>query len=159
MTKKKLWNAVAWLATRPLVRAWIIRQAQKRPYIHIGEYMYRWWLIPQEWKLPRAARVHHIKREDLDPFLHDHPWDWRTIILDGWYDEEDVEGVIRRREAGTTRGASAETLHRIVAVSPGGVWTLFITGERRNRWGFMVGDPARKTYWRDYTSPNSREAA
>lgn len=154
-----MWNLIARLASRPRIRAWIIRQAQKRPYVHIGEYMHRWWLVPEAWRLPRAARVHHIKREDLDPFLHDHPWDWRTIVLDGWYDEEDVEGVVRRREVGTTRDATAETLHRIVAVSPGGVWTLFITGRRRNRWGFMVGDPARKVYWRDYQSPNNREAA
>lgn len=156
----RVWNLLAWLATRPGVRAWIIRQAQKRPYIHIGEYMYRWWLVPESWRLPFAIRLHHIKREDLDPYLHDHPYDWRSIILDGWYSEEDVFGHVENRLEGSTRAATAETFHRIVAVPPQGVWTLFILkGARRNNWGFMVGDPARKVHWREYESPNDREAA
>lgn len=152
-----IWSFIAKLAAKPRMRAWLIRQAQKRPYFHIGEYMHRWWLVPESWGLPFAARVHHIKRADLDLYLHDHPWDWRTIVLDGWYDEEDVFGVIHRREAGTTRAAHAEALHRIAAVQTDGVWTLFITRGRRNPWGFMVGDPARKVHWRQYESPNDRE--
>lgn len=156
------WQFIAWLVTRPRVRAWVIKQARKRPYAHIGEYMYRWWLVPEYWRLPFAIRVHLIKREDLDPYLHDHPWNWRTIILDGWYHEEDEFGVVHHRTTGSTRGATAETLHRIAAVPTTGVWTLFITGRRRNRWGFIVphvGGAPRKIFWREYESPNNREAS
>jgi hypothetical protein len=154
---ERLWSLIAWMVTRPAIRAWLIRQAQKRPYLHIGDYMHRWWLVPPSRFLPFAIRIHHIKREDADPFLHDHPFDWRTIILDGWYREENVFGVFKTRCEGDTRAASAETLHRIDEVSEGGVWTLFIIGRRRNEWGFMVGDPSRKVHWRQYESPNQRE--
>lgn len=151
------WTLIARLAARPRVRSWLIRQAQKRPYIHIGDYMHRWWLLPEKRWLPIAVRVHHIRLPDADPYLHDHPFDWRTIILDGSYIEEDAFGWKYRRLPGDTRAATAETLHRIHGVSPDGAWTLFILiGKRRNQWGFMVGDPARKVYWQDYQSPNSR---
>jgi len=116
----------------------------------------RWWLVPPSWRLPFSIRVHHILLPDADPYLHDHPWDWRTIILDGWYSEENVEGQMHTYCEGDTRAASAETLHRIDEVSVGGVWTLFIMRHRRNRWGFMCGDPPRKIYWADYESQNGR---
>lgn len=151
------WWLIAWLVTRPWIRRRLIRSAMKRPYLHIGDYMHRWWLIPEVRGLPFAVRIHRILREDADPYLHDHPFDWRTIILDGWYREEDVLGAMHERNTGDTRAATAETLHRIDEVSQGGVWTMFIVGRRRNAWGFMVGNPARKIHWREYESPNQRE--
>lgn len=155
-----LWTIIARIASRPRISAWLIRQAQKRPYIHIGDYMHRWWLVPERRWLPLAIRVHHIRLPDADPYLHDHPYNWRTIVLRGWYVEEDVFGQWHVRLECGTRAASAETLHRINNVSSGGVWTLFILlGKRRNRWGFMVGNPARKIHWEDYQSTNNREAA
>jgi len=148
------WCAVARACAKPILANFIIRIAMRRPYLHIGDYMYRYWLIPFEWNLPFSVRVHHIRLPDADPYLHDHPWNWRTIILRGWYIEEDVFGRKVWRDAGETKGATAETFHRIDIVPPDGVWTLFIMGRRRNRWGFMHGDPARKTYYRDYVSVN-----
>lgn len=153
---EKFWAAVARFCARPSVNRILIRIAMRRPYLHIGDYMHRYWLIPFEWNLPFSIRIHHIKRPDADPFLHDHPWNWRTIILRGGYFEEDVFGNLRARVAGDTVKATAETFHRIDSVSEGGVWTLFIMGRRRNRWGFMHGSPARKTYYRDYVSVNDR---
>lgn len=151
-----VWNLIARLCAKPSVMRLLVKQAQKRPHLHIGDYMHRWWLIPPSWRLPFSIRIHHILRPDADPYLHDHPWNWRAIILKGWYSEEDVEGKFIERHAGSTRGCAAETLHRIDMVSDGGAWTLFIMGKRRNRWGFMVGSPSRKVYWRDYVSTNDR---
>lgn len=153
---ESIWKIIARICARPAVASLLIAMAQRRPYLHIGEYMHRWWIIPFSWRLPISIRIHHILREDADPYLHDHPWNWRTIVLRGWYIEEDVFGMTRVRRRGDTRGATAETLHRISQVSHGGVWTLFIMRRRRNRWGFMVGSPARKIYYRDYVSPNQR---
>jgi hypothetical protein len=138
------------------VRRWLIAQAKKRPFLHLGGYMSRWWLVPPSWNLPFTVRVHHILRPDADPYLHDHPWNWRAVILSGWYEEEDVFGQCWIHLQGETRPAYAETFHRINRVSHGGVWTLFIMGRKRQRWGFMVGDPARKVYHRDYRSQNGR---
>lgn len=165
MITEKIWGAIASIAIRPFVRIAIIRQAKKRPYTHIGGYMERYWIVPESWNLPFAVRVHWIKRPDADLYVHDHPWNWRTIILQGYYIEEDAFGVFRRRTAGDTVGASAETFHRIADICPGGVWTVFITGRRRNDWGFMVPRPSglggsfpRKIHWKEYKSPNGRAA-
>lgn len=162
--KERIWKLIAWLVCRPKVRAWIIRRAKRHPYVHIGEYMYRWWLVPRLPWLPFAIRVHHIKREDLDPYLHDHPFNWRTIILDGWYIEEDAYGRKHLRDQGHTKSMPIGSLHRIDRVPHRGVWTLFIVGRYvydkygRPDWGFILGDPPRKVNFRDYKSPNDREA-
>jgi hypothetical protein len=168
--RERIWRALALLAAQPAVNRAIIRYAQRKPFFHLNGYMRRWWAMPR-WLLepnehdvleprwwPFAIRVHHILRADADPYLHDHPWPWRTIILRGWYEEEDVFGDIHIRLEGETRCAQAETFHRITRVSDGGVWTLFIMGRWSHRWGFMVGNPARKVYYRDYESENDRGA-
>jgi len=155
--KNLFWRAVAWIACRPAITDFLIRTAMRRPYVHIGDYMHRYWLIPRSWHLPVSIRIHHILRPDADPYLHDHPWPWRTIVLRGYYIEETSFGGLELRQPGDTRGASAETTHRIDAVSGGGVWTMFfIFGSKKNKWGFYVGDPARKIYYRNYQSPNDR---
>jgi hypothetical protein len=151
-----IWLVIGRVLASTSARGWLIRQAKKRPFQHLKGYMHRWELVPQSWGLPISIRVHHILRADADPYLHDHPWNWRSVILCGWYEEEDVFGQCWIHLQGETRAASAETFHRINRVSKGGVWTLFIMGRWRNRWGFMVGEPPRKVYYRDYVSKHGR---
>lgn len=151
-----VWFVLGRVLASTSVRGWLIRQAKKRPALHLGGYMFRWWLVPESWCLPFAIRIHHILRADADPYLHDHPWNWRTVLLCGWYEEEDVFGQCRIHLQGETHARVAETFHRINRVSKGGVWTLFIMGCWRQRWGFMVGEPPRKVYYKDYRSENGR---
>jgi hypothetical protein len=154
------------LARRAVV-AWLIRRAERTPYTHLVDpdgsvYMRRYWLFnPYEphsdgrgrrwgdW-LP-SIRLHHIMREDRDAHLHDHPWNARTFILRGWYHEIRYEPHADRyhiRQAGTTATLQHGRYHRIAQVSPGGVWTLFITYRYRGTWGFLVN--GRKVAWREY---------
>lgn len=146
-----------WLAQFIAGRGWLVRLlislAERTPYFHIhgpdgAFYMGRWWLLRGQaagdecplwlrW-LPMAIRIHWIVRPDSDRHLHDHPFDYRTVILRGWYVEEDVFGERHFRRAGDTVSARAQTFHRIAEVSPGGVWTMFICGRRRHTWGFLV---------------------
>ena len=151
----RFWLALArLLAACPRLRAALMRHAMRHPYLHIhntqgSRYMGRWWLLrgrPAEedcpWWLrwcPVAARIHHIQRPDDDRHLHDHPVDFRTLILEGEYDEEDIFGQVRTLRAGESYPSRAERFHRITRVSvPFGVWTLFVIGPRRNTWGFLV---------------------
>ncbi len=154
---EKLWRRFAKFCAKPAVREWIINTAHKTPYErgHLIDYMLRYTLIPHSVKLfgrtinlPITARVHVILRQDLDRHLHDHPWDHRSIVLDGWYDEEDVFGNSRVLNEGDTVARRAECFHRINAVSPDGVVSLFICWPWRNRWGFLKN--GRKIYYRDY---------
>lgn len=166
-------NMVARFLARPAVTDWLIRRAKRTPYRHIigpdgSVYMKRYWLFnPYEaesdgarpwWHFPIGIRLHHIWREDDDRgALHDHPWNARTFVLRGWYKEvrmlcmhddgTQTDAYIKRR-AGATASLEYGEYHRITKVSPGGVWTLFITGRKRGTWGFLVN--GKKVQWRKF---------
>lgn len=81
--------------------------------------------------------VHRILRPDPDRHLHDHPWNFLAIVLDGWYIEE-RKGAISRvvRRFNFKRAPEA---HRITFVSPR-CTTLVITGPKKRGWGFHTED-------------------
>lgn len=140
-------NIVGRILTIPRVKCWLIARAQRTPYFHLPGYMERWWLVngydpethttAHPW-FPWSVRIHHILREDYDRVLHDHPWNARTFILHGWYREVREDGALVRRCAGDTARLNFGEFHAIREVSPGGVWTLFITSRFQGTWGFLV---------------------
>lgn len=177
MLRDLLWRAIARIATRPAVSDWLITRASRTPYTPItgpdgSIYMRRLWLFnpyppmsdgggeARGWRgwLP-SVRIHHIMRPDSDRHMHDHPWNARTIVLRGWYIEE-RPGRLTSHLWERTRGYTGRLLfgqyHRIEEVSPGGVWTLFITWRKRGTWGFLVD--GAKVPWREYLSISSPEA-
>ncbi|NMY81208.1 hypothetical protein HBO01_21220 [Pseudomonas rhodesiae] len=135
---------------------------------------------PALWWCPWSFRIHHIMRPDEGRDLHDHPWNARTIILRGWYTEQrllkaddpavhqllvkaadlrqsfdaafQATEYIDRRPGDTARLNHGE-YHRIDLISPGGVYTLFITSKWRGDWGFLVN--GAKVPWRKYTGIDS----
>lgn len=155
-------SALARFLARPAVVDWLIRRAMRTPYTPIiseGKlYMERYWLFnpyPADssgkrpwWQFPISIRLHHILLPDQDRHLHDHPWNARTFILRGWYVERRPVPHEFIRRAGDTVALKFGEYHRITEVSPGGVWTLFITGRYRGTWGFNVD--GRKVPWREY---------
>lgn len=172
------------MTPRKLAHA-IIDRAMQTPYSHLARddgtyYMRRFWLVPYNyvpehggtgcgkvsWKqrpftralqeLGIAARVHHIMDPDKDRHLHDHPWWWISVVLDGWYIEAqpadpNPNGLFnwrkgqelvthRLRKQGSVAIASPTTRHAITTVPYTGVWTLFITFKPRQTWGFYTQD-------------------
>lgn len=97
--------------------------------------------------------LHRIHRPDYDRDLHDHPWDWcASFILRGSYDEERLdEGcpddaiATRFRRVKWFNWITADTWHRINQLH-GNVWTLFVTGERVQAWGFRRWDGAARGF-------------
>ena len=81
------------------------------------------------------CRLHVIMQPDVDRELHNHPFNYRTFILDGWYREERPGGKRNVLTGNTVTGAG---YHRIALVPPDGVTTLFFMGKDRGEWGFMV---------------------
>lgn len=158
-----------WLA-EPAVADWLIARSKKTPYTHLNGYMERDWLFnpylthedkmalkKQGLPLPPSSerpsgRVHHILRRDLDRHHHSHPWDAQTIILRGWYKElrlmPDGSEQEFLRTAGDTASLTFSDYHRIIEVSEGGVWTLFITHKYQGTWGFLVD--GQKVPYRQY---------
>jgi len=165
------WKRIARFAARPAVADWLIRRSMKTPFSHLPtnedpSYMERFWLFNpypisssnrKRWQFPWSIRIHHIKREDHDRALHDHPWNARTIILKGDYVETRLDRAGNPtltfwRIAGDTAKLDFEEYHTINEVSEGGVWTMFITGPWRGVWGFLVD--GIKVPWKTYlTSP------
>lgn len=136
---------------------WLIARARRTPYFHLDGYMERWWLLPYN-RFGLAVRLHHILRSDDARAFHDHPWPYLTIILRGGYCEVrplyDRSGLYlgetrRWHGPGTVLLRRARAWHRL-ELAPGlTTWTLFITGPKRQNWGFLVA-PEHKVSWRRY---------
>jgi hypothetical protein len=113
-----------------------------------GAYLLRWWLIPRNRLL--NAYLHHFLRDDDDRALHDHPWAWCSILLEGAYIEHTIDrgGIHRRqlRTAPSIKFSLPSRPHRVEllpVVSEYGeeAWrqpcmTLFLTGPVVRMWGF-----------------------
>jgi len=162
------WDFVASTMHRnPRLVEWLLSVAQRTPYEHLGKYMQRWWLLPpavkpehpefrsirnQVRRLRRNARLHLIMRADQEPYPHNHPWEFRTLVLRGWYVEELLlkDGTVTRNVvwAGQSYKRTPDQFHRIVAVAPGGVLTLVLhrTKKPTSWWGFLVN--GKCIHWR-----------
>lgn len=167
--KNMFWKALAVLLVKTGFWKVLVWRAKRTPYRHIYKhnklYMARYWLfnrydqpIKKRGDLPTVGkkypylpsiRIHHIKRPDLDKTLHDHPWNARTIILNGGYREcvlmQDGSTSVRIRKAGYTGIIGYGKYHSIVTVEPY-TYTLFITGPKQGSWGFLVNGK-KVPYW------------
>lgn len=91
-----------------------------------------------------SIMVHRILRPDPDRHVHDHPWDFLSILLRGRYSELRNNRIRIRQWFNFCR---AEGAHRITHVSDNCL-TLVITGPKRRSWGFHTEDGW--VGWRDY---------
>lgn len=155
MINKLFWKMIGKIVSYPAVADYLIARAKLTPYSDLPDYMERWWVFndydsPKFIKWLPSYRIHHILREDYAPDPHSHPWNARTIILKGNYIEKrlkldspllltkDYEYYTYNRNAGNTATLTYDDYHNIVKVSAGGVWTLFITYKKKDKWGFLV---------------------
>lgn len=119
-----------------LLRFFVIENATGDPY------MVRYKLF----RLPfLKVYLHHILRSDEDPELHDHPWNFVSIILWGGYWEvcstpghPGVPDWPRRIRAGSVVRHRAEDAHRLVLEKP--AWTLIFATGRKRKWGFHADE-------------------
>lgn len=120
------------------------------------------WHRPIAWMLQRfgiAIRIHRIMRSDRSDAFHDHPWSYLTVLLIGAYcevrpvfkDGMYKHNAVRICIAGDALLRRADSWHRLVLFDNESCWTLFITGPKRQSWGFLEHLHA-KTYWRDYVA-------
>lgn len=109
--------------------------------------MTRWRLLQTPWF---GLYVHFIYREDLDPYPHDHPWNfWRMVLKGGYIEEYSSDPTIDRPLLRTQRCLRlgrfpVKHAHRITFVMPGTV-SLVLVGRRCRDWGFW-----RHGLWSDY---------
>ena len=82
-----------------------------------------------------GLRFHHRVASDPND-MHDHPWDFASLILHGCYLEHTPQGEHLHR-ATTVVVHAAEDVHRL-ELPEGDVWTYVHTGPVRRRWGFWT---------------------
>lgn len=119
-----------------------------------GPYMVRYKLFRCPWF---KIFLHHILRSDEDPELHDHPWNFVSLILWSGYDEVVPVGGstiihrIRKVRGGDMIRHRAADAHRLILDRP--AWTLVaVTGKKRH-WGFWTDEgwmPYEKFFDRKY---------
>lgn len=166
------WRALAWLIYWPL-----------RGYAHftpltpgntgftkrgvvIGQpdnpYLSRWYLIPRNERY--NIYLHRFHRSDDDRALHDHPWGFHSLVLQGnpseiFYSPQLDELFEADKRLTYNRAFSPGELvfrpathtHRVI-IEPeqeGRVWTLVITGPKIRAWGFHC--PKGWVHWRKFT--------
>lgn len=119
-------------------------------------YLVRMWLVEQppmgqddRFESGSAAFLHYFVRGDDDQSLHDHPWNFRTRILAGYYVENlppsdwakssiagpEWDENTQRHDAGEIINHQAADLHCVSYIERG-TFTLVSTGPRIRDWGF-----------------------
>lgn len=88
--------------------------------------------------------VHIFVRSDADD-LHDHPWNFVSVILWRGYMEQTSAGIKRYR-AGNILFRRAKHAHRVQLINNRRAVTLVIMGRNVRQWGFIT-----KTGWKLWT--------
>ena len=106
-----------------------------------------------------AICVHWLNTPDPEPYDHDHPVSFLSVILRGGYTEarvrKGVRGLREHRWFNFIR-ATPEDRHTIVAVKPKTV-TLCFMGPKTREWGFA--SPDGWIGWQDYYAKQRAETA
>jgi hypothetical protein len=108
-------------------------------------YAYRFVLI----LFGYSIRLHYWLRSDDKRYMHDHPWNFRTFVLKGYYFDisKDEHGNEVCDVVSGTAYRKATHKHYVHIPKPG-VITLLFCGQpfRSNKWGFWI--PTRKNVLR-----------
>lgn len=108
----------------------------KEGVIHFRRYR----LLQTPWF---AVYVHHICQSDMDNHMHDHPWNFMSLILEGSYFEQtsyppNFYAIYSGKfYSGDVVTHQAEDVHRLTLISKE-VWTLVFTSGRERDWGYQT---------------------
>ncbi len=115
-----------------------------------SEYITRLHVVKTPWF---AICLHWLNKPDPEPFLHDHPVSFLSIILRGGYTEVKHRAFDNGRQWWERNWyniirAHPNDRHTIMSVKPGTL-TLCFMGPKTREWGFHT-DTDGWVYWRDY---------
>lgn len=116
----------------------IIKGEEGQPYLE--RYMIaRWGKDGQN-----TIFLHRFLDSDPDRGIHDHPWDSKSFIITGGYNEKrlvlinKIEKVILRNVKPLTFNKIGKNdFHQIILKEKTPAWTLFYHGPRVKHWGFQ----------------------
>lgn len=117
----------------------------------------RWRIIRTPWF---GIFLHKHHNSDQSRHLHDHPWNFTTIVLRGGYDElvPARHGVgMRHWPAGSWHRLHAEDAHTIDHLERTPTWTLMLVGRHRRVWQFHTPDGLVPFHsYHDYTTTGAQ---
>lgn len=97
-----------------------------------------------------SVSLNNIKQADVG-YPHDHTATFLSIFLKGWYRErriiKGISWVTTRRFFNFVRAAEWDA-HRILQVSPGGMWSLCIMGPKVREWYYHT--PTGPVLWSEF---------
>lgn len=118
------------------------------------KYLTRLRIIQTPWF---GVYLHNLYEPDADRDMHDHPWEFISIILRGGYTEivNPIPHVMdtpaynfkRRWNRWSWHKMSTDKAHRILSVDDGTI-SLILVGRRKRSWGFYT--PEGWVDWREY---------
>ena len=123
-----------------------------------SEYILRLHVLKTPWF---AVCLHWIRKPDKEPWLHDHPVSFPSIILRGSYAELrwNKDKGLHHKVSRWFNFIRDTDRHRII-FTRANTLTLCFMGPKTREWGFYVGDllqpapttlgPAGWLYWKDY---------
>lgn len=119
-------------------------------------YLHRFYLLNTRWlayffpKLSYRLVLHRCVKSDADG-LHDHPWAWKSKLLEGGYWEHLPEDRIKwRQPSDGWRSCNATDYHRLELPHEGAEsWSLFLMGPKEKDWGFQDHD-GNWVQWQEY---------
>lgn len=138
----------------------IVKEVDGKPSLYLRRFfIFRTKLFPNF-----RIFLHFINRSDDDRHLHDHPWDFTSLILAGGYEEElpppqwmrdkvkeskwRIRQYIEVRKPGNLLRNKAEHTHRVQLRDGRPAWTLVRAGKARRVWGFHTEEGWKD--WRTY---------
>lgn len=114
----------------------IMDRAENLPYLHRYYLLNTRWLARWFPKLSYRLVLHKCVLSDEDG-LHDHPWSWKSKILEGGYWENLDDGRRIWRGPDGWRSCKSTMYHRLELPHEGAEsWSLFLMGPKEKQWGF-----------------------
>jgi hypothetical protein len=94
----------------------------------------RWELLKTKWF---SIWIHGIYESDQDLHLHNHPWDFKSIVLKGSYIELTEKGFVWQTPL-KFNSRNGENFHKIYKLLTPVVYTLFFVTPTKREWGYEV---------------------
>jgi hypothetical protein len=94
----------------------------------------RWELLKTKWF---SIWIHGIYESDQDLHLHNHPWDFKSIVLKGSYIELTEKGFVWQTPL-KFNSRNGENFHKIYKLLTPVVYTLFFVTPPKREWGYEV---------------------
>lgn len=94
----------------------------------------RWELLKTKWF---SIWIHGIYESDQDLHLHNHPWDFKSIVLKGSYIELTEKGFVWQTPM-KFNSRNGENFHKIYKLLTPVVYTLFFVTPIKREWGYRV---------------------